>query len=324
MHTRASLPTLFAFFASLLFASLLGGCGAATMRSGIDAGIGGAGGAGQAGTGGARATGGAAMAGGASGNAGASATGGATGSAGAAGNGGASGNGGIGGAPPCDSNGDGLDDVASCLTAPVNLRFVNATSSETFDVYVTGAANPVATGLAAYQVATVGPVQAKLLDYQFRTPGGSPASQLTGETNLQAYSHVTLIAYLDPTADAGTLATISALEPPVGNCGAGAEVAIGDFTTLPPPVVVLYAAAPATSWTPAVSPGLGVGQIVDTSCWNAGPALQLGAGPTVAATPTYEYQAVTFTNALAYQLLMTDDRIIAIDSLDRVSYLPKL
>jgi hypothetical protein len=250
------------------------------------------------------------MTAGATGKAGASATGGTNGSAGAAGNGG------IAGASPCDSNGDGLDEVASCVTAPAYLRFVNATSSETFDVYVTGAAHPVATGLTAYQVATVGPVQAKLLDYQFRASG---TSRLTGETSLQANDHMTLIAYRDPAADGGTLATNAAPQPLAGACASGAEVDVGNFTTLAPtPVVVLYTTGQATSWTPAVSPGLAIGQIVDSSCWNAGPSIQFGAGP------TYKYQALTFTNALVYQLLMTDDRIIAIDGLDRVSYLPKL
>ncbi len=79
--------------------------------------------------------------------------------------------GGMGGVPSCDSDGDGLDDVTSCVTAPASLRLVNATSSQTFDVYVTGALHPLATGLAPYQVVIVGPVQAKLLDYEFRASG---------------------------------------------------------------------------------------------------------------------------------------------------------
>jgi hypothetical protein len=311
------------------------------MRSGIDAGGDGQGAAGRAGTdgaaGGAAMTGDASMTGGASGDNHASATGGAAGTPGVAGNGGVAGRGGvagkggIGGAPSgwssCDSNGDGLDDVATCVTAPAFLRLVNATSTQTLDVFVTGAIHPLATGLAPNQVVTVGPVQAKLLDYEFQPWGASPApgnAKSTGETNLQANDRTTLIAYLDP-AGAGTLATNAAPQPPVGGCSSGAEVAVGDFTTLAPtPVVVFYSAGQAVSWTPAISPGLGVGQIIDTSCWNGGPSIRFGAGPAGADSPTFQYQAVVFASSLSYQLLLTDDRIIEIDSLDQVSNLPRV
>jgi hypothetical protein len=148
---------------------------------------------------------------------------------------------------------------------------------------------------------------------------------LIGETSLQAFGGTTLIAYLDPTADAGTLATNAAPQPPVGACPSGAEVAVGDFTTLgPTPVVIFYAAGQATNWTPAVSPGLGVGQIVDTSCWNEGPSIRFGASPAGADSPAIQYQAIVFASSLSYQLLVTDDRIIEIDNLDRVSSLPRV
>ena len=171
-------------------------------------------------------------------------------------------------------------------------------------------------------------MQARLLDYEFRAvgaPAASPNSQVTGETTLQTPGGTTLVAYLVPTSDAGTLATNAAPQPPVETCPAGAEVAIGDFTTLAStPVVVLYAAGQAASWTPAVSPGLALGQIVDSSCWNAGPSIRFGAGPTGAGSPTLQYQAVMFASSLSYQLLLTDDRIIEIDNLDRVSTLPRV
>ena len=323
--------------AVLFLVLLLCGCGATATRSSVDAGADGQGAAGRAGTDGAAAAGGASDSG-AAGHNDAAASGGAAGTRGVAGNGGASGKGGVAsgggiggtpsGGPSCDSNGDGLDDVASCVTAPASLRLVNATSSQTFDVYVTGALHPLATGLAPHQVVVVGPVQAKLLDYEFRASGSSAApgsSKLTGETNLQTSGGTTLIVYLDPTSTAGTLATNAAPQPPVGTCPAGAEIAIGDFTSLTPtPVVVFYSAGPAGSWTPAVSPGLGSGQIVDTSCWNAAPSIRFGAGAAGAAGPTVQYQAVVFASSLSYQLLLTDDRIIEIDNLDRISNLPKL
>jgi hypothetical protein len=338
-------PSGSVWFRALFFWLFFCGCGAATTRSGIDAGGGGHGARGQAGTNGAAATGGATMTGGAAGSGGAGDNGGAGGSGGAAGRGGAAGTRGLAGSggaagnggaaasggaasggSACDSNGDGLDDVASCLTAPASLRLVNATSDQTFDVFVTGALHPLAAGLAPLQVVVVKPVQAKLLDYEFRASGASPASgnsKLTGETNLQAYGGTTLIAYFDPTSDAGTLATNAAPQPPVGACPSGAEVAIGNFTTLSPtPAVVFYSAGQAASWTPAVSPGLEVGQLVDTSCWNAGPSLRFGAGPAGADGPASQYQAVVFASSFSYQLLLTDDRIIEIDNLDQVSTLP--
>ena len=318
----------------MFLALLLCGCGATATRSGIDAGGDGQGAKGDTGTDGAAD--GAARAG----NNGAAATGGAAGTAGTrgvAGNGGASGKGGaasgggIGGAAggsSCDSNGDGLDDVASCVTAPASLRLVNATSSQTFDVYVTGALHPLTTGLAPYQVVVVRPVQAKLLDYEFRASGASATSgnsKLTGETNLQISGGTTVLVYLAPTSNAGTLATNAAAQPPVGACPSGAEIAIGDFTSLTPtPVVVFYSAGQAVSWTPAVSPGLEGGQIVDTSCWNAGPSIRFGAGPAGAGSPTFQYQAVVFTSSFSYQLLLTDDHIIEIDNLDQVSSFPRV
>ena len=330
-------------FRALFLWLFLCGCGAATTRSGIDAGGDDRGAAGPARkdgaaatdgatmTGGASGSGGAAATGGASGSGGAAATGGASGSGGAAGDGGVSGSGGAagnGGAAACDSNGDGLDDVASCVTAPASLRLVNATPTETFDVYVTGASHPLAIGLAPYQVVTVGPVQAKLLEYEVRASGAAPSSNtstLTGETNLVPDGGTTLVVYVDPTSDAGTLAANAAPQPPVGACPAGAEVAIGDFTTLgPTPVVVFYATGQAVGWTPAVSPGLVVGQIVDSSCWNGGPAIRFGAGSAGAGTPALQYQAVIFASSFSYQLLLTDDRIIEIDNLDQVSNLPKV
>lgn len=308
--------------------------------SGDDAGTGGgsaghAGTGGAAGGGGARATGGAPGTGGTAGAGGAKATGGSPGTGGVPATGGSHGTGGVpatggspgtGGSPPpppCDSNGDGLDDTASCVTSPVYLRFVNATASQTFDVYMTGATNPVTTGLAAYQVKTVGPVQAKLLDYEFRTSGVAP---VTGEVNLQANNRYSLVVYLDPTTSVPTLKTNSAPQLVTGACGStGAQVDFGEFTTLKPaPVVILYTTKDGTSWTPPISPGLSVGQIFGSGCWNGGTAIQFGAGPAAATTPTVKYQAVTFTNTLTYQLLMTDDRIIEIDNLDLVSNLPKL
>jgi hypothetical protein len=205
---------------------------------------------------------------------------------------------------------------------------VNATPTQAFDVYVTGANHPLAIGLAPYQVVTVGPVQAKLLDYELRASGATPSSSnstLTGETNLVPYGGTTLIVYFDPTSDAGTLATNAAPQPPVGTCPAGAEVSIGDFTTLgPTPVVVFYSTGQAVAWTPAVSPGLAVGQTVDSSCWNGGPAIRFGAGSAGAGTPALQYQAVSFASSFSYQLLLTDDRIIEIDNLDQVSNLPKV
>ncbi len=317
------------------------GTGGATATGGVP-GTGGAsatggasGNGGASATGGASGNGGASATGGASGNGGAKATGGATGTGGVTATGGSPGTGGViatggspgtGGSPPpppCDSNSDGLDDTASCVTSPVYLRFVNATASQTFDVYVTGATSPVTTGLAAYQVKTVGPVQAKLLDYEFRTSGVAP---VTGEVNLLANNRYSLVAYLDPTTTVPTLKTNSAPQLTAGGCGStGAQIAFGEFTTLKPaPVVILYTTNGGTSWTPPISPGLSVGQIFGSGCWNGGTALQFGAGPASATTPTVKYQAVTFTDTLTYQLLMTDDRIIEIDNLDRVSNLPKL
>jgi hypothetical protein len=148
---------------------------------------------------------------------------------------------------------------------------------------------------------------------------------VSGEANLQTEGGTTLIGYLDSTSDAGALATNAAPQPPVGTCPAGAEVAIGDFTTLrPTPVVVFYSAGQAVNWTPAVSPGLGVGQVVDSSCWNGGPSLRFGAAPAGADSPTFQYQPLVFTSSLSYQLLLTDDRVIEIDNLDQVSNLPRV
>ncbi len=78
---------------------------------------------------------------------------------------------------------------------------------------------------------------------------------MIGETNLQTSGGTTLIVYLAPTSSAGTLATNAAPQPPVGTCPSGAEIAIGDFTSLTPtPVVVFYSAGQAVNWTPAVQP----------------------------------------------------------------------
>ena len=273
--------------------------------------------------GGAIGSGGATATGGVPGTGGVLATGGSPGAGGSPATGGSPGTGGSAPPPPCDSNGDGLDDSASCVTSPVYLRLVNATATQAFDVYVTGATNPVTTGLAAYQVKTVGPVQAKLLDYEFRRSGVAP---VTGEVNLLANNRYSLVAYLDPSTTVATLKTNSAAQLTAGGCGStGAQVDFGEFTTLKPvPVVILYTTNGGTSWTPAISPGLGVGQIFGSGCWNGGTALQFGAGPASATTPTVKYQSVTFADTLTYQLLMTDDLIIEIDNLDQVSNLPKL
>jgi hypothetical protein len=59
-------------------------------------------------------------------------------------------------------------------------------------------------------------------------------------------------------------------------------------------------------------------------CWGSSNALQYGAGPAGATTPTIQYESVTFTGGLTYQLLMTDARIIEIDNLNRVNALPAL
>jgi hypothetical protein len=309
---------------------LLGGCGSAAgppdgSASGGTSGTGGGGGGksgsgggapGQGGVGG----GGTAGAAGARGGAAGTASGGAT--AGAGGAAGTGAGGGDGGVPPCDTTGDGLDDVASCVTSPVYLRFVNATSTETFDVYVSGATNPVRAGLGAHQVSVVGPVQAKVLDYEFRASGVSP---IRGEVTLAANGHSTLVVYLDPTTTLPVLKTNAATQMAPGMCGAGAQVDFGDFTTLTPtPVVVLYMTNGGTSWTPALSPGLTVGQILGSGCWNSGTSIQFGAGPTRAATPADTYQALTFGYGQTYQLLMTDDGIIAIDNLDHVTNVLKL
>ena len=237
--------------------------------SGTDGGIGGksetsgSGGAatGQAGMGGAAGTHGGGGAGastsGAAGTGGTAGRGAATGNGGAAGSGGTAGSG-DGGLPPCDTTGDGLDDAASCVAAPAYLRFVNASSTETFDVYVTGATNPVTVGLGPHQVGAVGPVQAKVLAYEFRASGLSP---VRGEVTLEANGHFTLVAYLDPTTAPPTFKTNAAPQMTPGLCGAGAQVDFGEFTSLTPaPVIVLYATSGGTSWTPAVSPGLAVGQ----------------------------------------------------------------
>ena len=227
------------------------------------------------------------------------------------------------GVPACDANGDGLDESPTCITSPVYLRFVNATPSYTFDVYVTGAAKAVTTGLAAYQVVTVGPVQAKLLDYEFRTSGVVPVA---GEVNLVANNRYSLVAYVDPTTTVPTLKTNSGTQLTAGGCGtSSAQVAFGQFTTLTPnPVVILYTTTGGTSWVAPISPGLGVGQIFGSGCWNGGSSLQFGSGPAAATTPTYKYQALSFTSGLTYQLLMTNDRMIVIDNLDRVTNMPKL
>jgi len=227
------------------------------------------------------------------------------------------------GVPACDANGDGLDESPTCITSPVYLRFVNATPSYTFDVYVTGAAKAVTTGLAAYQVVTVGPVQAKLLDYEFRTSGVVPVA---GEVNLVANNRYSLVAYVDPTTTVPTLKTNSGTQLTAGGCGtSSAQVAFGQFTTLTPnPVVILYTTTGGTSWVAPISPGLGVGQIFGSGCWNGGSSIQFGSGPAAATTPTYKYQALSFTSGLTYQLLMTNDRMIVIDNLDRVTNMPKL
>jgi hypothetical protein len=290
--------------------------GSSDSGGGVTAGQGGVGGGGAAG-----ARGGAA---GGAGTAGTGATAGAglTRSGGTSGSGGAAGGGAGNGVPPCDTTGDGLDDAASCVTSPVYLRLANATATETFDVYVPGATNPVKAGLEPYQVSMVGPVQAKVLDYEFRASGLSP---VRGQVTLAANGRYTLVAYLDPTTTVPTLETTAAPQMAPGTCGAGAEVDFGELTSLTPtPVVVLYTTNGGTSWTPAISPGLASGQIFGSGCWIGGTSIQFGAGPAKAATPTDRYQAVTFTDTLTYQLLMTDDGIIEIDSLDHVTSVPKL
>ena len=111
----------------------------------------------------------------------------------------------------------------------------------------------------------------------------------------------------------------------MGACPSGAEVAIGDFTTLSPtPVVVFYSAGQAVSWTPAVSPGLGVGQIRRHLVLERGPVDPIRRRPRGRRSPTFQYQAVVFASSLSYQLLLTDDRIIEIDNLDQVSNLPRV
>jgi hypothetical protein len=70
--------------------------------------------------------------------------------------------------------------------------------------------------------------------------------------------------------------------------------------------------------------GLTVGQIHENGCWTGSTTIQFGAGPANATTPTQKYQSTTFTGTLSYQMLMTDDRIIRIDNLDRVTTLSRL
>jgi hypothetical protein len=196
---------------------------------------------------------------------------------------------------------------------------VNTTSNVTFDVWVTGASNPVTTNLVPYQVFTVGPVQATLLDYEFHASGISP---VTGEVNLTANNLYTVAVYEDTASP--QLKSTSATQLTAGGCGSDqAQVQFGQFTSIAQnPVVILYANG--ASWVAPISPGLNTGQIFGDGCWGSSNALQYGAGPAGATTPTIQYQSVTFTGGLTYQLLMTDARIIEIDNLNRVTALPAL
>jgi hypothetical protein len=271
------------------------------------------------------------------GRAGASGGNGADAAAGSGDNGGSGGRAGSGDAGltpdggPCDTNGDGLDDAPACVTAPVTLRFVNATATDSFDVWITGAAAPVATALGPYAVATVGPVQARALDYQLRRADGARA---TGSASPAGGTHATIVVYATPATSPPSLATAWAQQPLPGGGGCasnGADVVFGDFTTLLPAPVVVFYARPGGSdggsdggadWTPVVSPGLAIGQVAGSGCWTQQTPVVIGAGPAGAARPARTWPATTFGGLHSYQLLMTDARIIVIDDLDGVSYLP--
>jgi len=260
---------------------------------------------------------------------GAAGIGGGAGAGGAAGTAGAGAAGGLAGAGTdagtdagpagCDRNGDGLDEVAACLTAAVTLRFVNATAAGTFDVWLTGAAAPVTTALVPYSVFAVGPVRAGTFEVQFRRADGSSA---TGPFHPAAGTHDTIVVYDEPADGAAVLATAWAPQPEAGDCGGtAANVDFWNFATLPAPAIVFYATNGGADWTPVLSPGLGVGQVLGSGCWNAGAPVTVGAGPAGAARATRSYQPTSFEAVQSYQLLVTDDRIIQIDGLDGVSYL---
>ncbi|HLK88787.1 MAG TPA: hypothetical protein VKZ18_02775 [Polyangia bacterium] len=222
----------------------------------------------------------------------------------------------------CDTNGDGLDDAPTCVTAPVTLRFVNATATDNFDVWIPGAAAPVAAALAPFAVATVGPVQARAFGWQFRRADGA---QATGSASPGSGTHDTIVVYASPATSPPSLATSWAPQPVPGQGGCApnaSSVVFGDFTTLlPAPVVVLFATNGGADWTPAVSPGLAVGEVAGSGCWTQSTPVVIGAAPAGATHAARAWEAATFGGLHSYQLLLTDTRAIVIDDLDAVSYL---
>ena len=223
-------------------------------------------------------------------------------------------------ADACDRNGDGLDEVAACLTAPVTLRFVNATAAGTFDVWIAGAAAPVTTALGAYAVLTIGPVQARPLDVEFRAAGSVAAT-----AHLTPAAHDTIVVYDAPAGSPAANATASDPQPLAGDCGGvAADVDFWNFATLPAPAIVFYATNGGSDWTAVLSPGLAVGQSLGSGCWTTGAPVTIGAGPAGAARAVRSYQPTSFVPVQSYQLLLTDDRIIQIDGLDEVTYLRRV
>ena len=222
----------------------------------------------------------------------------------------------------CDRNGDGLDEVATCLTAPVTLRFVNATAGGTFDVWVTGAAAPVTTALVPYAVLAIGPVQARPLEVEFRAASGAPA---VAHLTPAASTHETIVVYDAPPGSPAATATASDPQPLAGDCGGiDADVDFWNFTTLPPPAIVFYATNGGADWTAVLSPGLAIGQSLGSGCWNTDAPVTIGAGAPGATRAARSYQPTSFAPVQSYQLLLTDDRIIQIDGLDQVSYLRRV
>ena len=217
---------------------------------------------------------------------------------------------------PCDPNSDGLDETASCFAGRTYLRFLNATTVDTYDVFANAGSNPVVRQLTPHQVASVGPVDVGLHAIILRG-----AANISGEANTMDMSRWSFVGYRSAT---GALAIAAGAQESPAGCGTdSAPVSFGQFTTLSPePVVILYTTNGGSTWAAPVSPGLQRGQIFGNGCWSSSLSIQFGVGPAGATVPTKRFAPMTFTGGISYQVMFTDTEIIRIDSLDRVTRHP--